>query len=230
MSELSQEVLKPVVTPATPIRVVIIDDHALFRRGVSQLIEADPSLAFVGEASSGTEGLERAKELDPDVILLDLNMRDMHGLEVLDALKAQGARARVAILTVSDRRQDAIAALRAGASGYLLKDMEPEDLCASIRKIAQGGLVLGENLTEEVMHSLLTEPEEKGLGHPGLTDREQEILEHLTAGRNNKEIARAMGISDSTVKVHIKHMLRKLRLRSRLEVVVWAHEQRTKTT
>lgn len=213
----------------SPIRILLIDDHALFRRGVTQLLDADPGLALAGEASSGLEGLQRAEELDPDIILLDLNMRDMHGLEVLEALRSRGARARVVILTVSDRRQDAIAALRAGASGYLMKDMEPEDLCASIRKIALGGMVLGDNLTESVVQSLIAEPEERPVEHPNLTEREQEILEHLTAGRNNKEIARAMGISDSTVKVHIKHMLRKLRLRSRLEVVVWAHEHRSRS-
>ena len=108
------------------VRILLVDDHALFRRGVAQLIDADPQLELVGEAGTGAEGLARAGELDPDVILLDLNMRDMHGLEVLEAMRARGQRGRIVMLTVSDRKQDAIAALRLGASGYLLKDMGPD--------------------------------------------------------------------------------------------------------
>jgi len=207
----------------TPTRILLIDDHALFRKGVAQLVGMDPELEIVGEAGSGREGLALAQTLHPDVILIDLNMKEMDGIETVRAMKAAGIAARFIMLTVSDSEDDVVAALRAGAHGYLLKDMEPEDLCATIKKTARGGMVLGANLADNLARALVDDKPQAGVTPSGLTKREQEILNHLCAGMSNKAIARELNISDSTVKVHIKHLLRKFNLKSRLEIAVWAH-------
>jgi len=208
------------------IRIMIIDDHPLFRKGVSQIISDDPNFEVVGEAASGLEGLELAEELQPDLVLLDLNMKGMDGLETLRRFKQTDLLCRYVILTVSDSEDDLMEALKSGADGYLLKDMEPEDLRANLMKASVGVTVLQESLTD-VLKKALTEPETK-VKHEdaGLTDRENEILDCLAEGMNNKNIARKLGISDTTVKVHIKNILRKLNLTSRLEAAVWKHQQR----
>ncbi len=207
----------------TPTRILLIDDHALFRKGVAQLVGMDPELEIVGEAGSGREGLALAQTLHPDVILIDLNMKEMDGVETVRAMKAASIEARFIMLTVSDSEDDVVAALRAGAHGYLLKDMEPEDLCATIKKAARGGMVLGANLADNLARALVDDKPQAGVTPSGLTKREQEILNHLCAGMSNKAIARELNISDSTVKVHIKNLLRKFNLKSRLEIAVWAH-------
>jgi two-component system nitrate/nitrite response regulator NarL len=205
---------------------MIIDDHPLFRKGVSQIISDDPNFEVVGEAASGLEGLELAEALQPDLVLLDLNMKGMDGLETLRRFKQTDLLARYVILTVSDSEDDLMEALKSGADGYLLKDMEPEDLRANLMKASVGVTVLQESLTD-VLKKALTEPETKVRQEDaGLTDRENEILDCLAEGMNNKNIARKLGISDTTVKVHIKNILRKLNLTSRLEAAVWKHQQK----
>lgn len=211
------------------LKVFLIDDHALFRKGVSQMIGADPLFEVVGEASSGLEGLEQAPALAPDIVLIDLNMKGVDGLETLRRFKADGLRARFVVLTVSDAEDDLLEALRSGADGYLLKDMEPEQLCASLKKIADGVTVIQDRLTEvlrQALQELGNKPAPATPDQVSLTDREQEILQCLAGGLSNKAIARKLGISDTTVKVHVKHLLSKLRLTSRLEAAVWAHRQK----
>ncbi|MED5510334.1 MAG: two-component system response regulator NarL [Pseudomonadota bacterium] len=208
------------------IRVLIIDDHPLFRKGVSQIVSDDPNFEVVGEAASGQEGLDLAEELQPDLVLLDLNMKGMDGLETLRRFKQTDLMARYVILTVSDSEDDLMEALKSGADGYLLKDMEPEDLRANLMKASVGVTVLQDSLTD-VLKKALTEPDSKvTVADAGLTDRENEILDCLAEGMNNKNIARKLGISDTTVKVHIKNILRKLNLTSRLEAAVWKHQQK----
>lgn len=208
------------------IRVMIIDDHPLFRKGVSQIISDDPNFEVVGEAASGQEGLDLAEETQPDLVLLDLNMKGMDGLETLRRFKQTDLLARYVILTVSDSEDDLMEALKTGADGYLLKDMEPEDLRANLMKASVGVTVLQDSLTE-VLKKALSEPDTKvNPADAGLTDRENEILDCLAEGMNNKNIARKLGISDTTVKVHIKNILRKLNLTSRLEAAVWKHQQK----
>lgn len=208
------------------IRVMIIDDHPLFRKGVSQIISDDPNFEVIGEAASGQEGLDLAEELQPDLVLLDLNMKGMDGLETLRRFKQTDLLARYVILTVSDSEDDLMEALKSGADGYLLKDMEPEDLRANLMKASVGVTVLQDSLTD-VLKRALTEPDTKvTVADAGLTDRENEILDCLADGMNNKNIARKLGISDTTVKVHIKNILRKLNLTSRLEAAVWKHQQK----
>ena len=211
--------------------IITIDDHPLFRKGLADLIEMDDSLVLIGEAASGEEGLTLAVELEPDLILLDINMKGMDGLETLQALKAADLDSRVMMLTVSDNEEDVLAAIRAGADGYLLKDMEPEDTLESIRAAASGKLVVSDRLTELLAAALRSEantPQDSE--EAALTQREHEILELISEGLSNKLIARALNISPGTVKVHVKNVLRKLNLNSRVEAAVWALKHPNKRT
>lgn len=201
------------------IRILLIDDHPLFRKGVAQLVRADDELELAGEASDGVSGLALATETDPDLILIDLNMKSVNGIETLRRLKASGVRGRCVMLTVSDDERDVLDAMKAGADGYLLKDMEPEELCQRIKQSVAGTMVLDGSVAGLLAHALNAPP---AATHTDLTEREREILGLLSDGRSNKEIARVLGISDATVKVHIKHVLSKLNMKSRLEAAVWA--------
>ncbi len=203
--------------------ILIIDDHPLLRRGISNLVNMDQSFQVVAEASNGTEGLELALSLKPDIILLDLNMEVMDGLQTLKALKATELDSRIVILTVSDNEKDVVATLRAGADGYLLKDMEPEDMLARLHQVVNGQIILSDKVSELVVRGLHRESRET----VSLTNREKEILELIAKGLSNKLIARELDIVESTVKVHVKHLLRKLKLRNRLEAAIWMIEQRT---
>jgi two-component system nitrate/nitrite response regulator NarL len=203
-------------------RILIIDDHPLFRKGVSQLIAMAPHLELVGEASSGEQGVAKAQELDPDLILLDLHMKSMNGIDTLKAIRDTGLDCRVVILTVSDNADDLVAAIRSGADGYLLKDMEPEDLLAAIDQTLNGITVIGERLNGLLARAIRDEATESQRDSATLTKREQEILDGLAHGRSNKLIARNLEITEATVKVHVKNLLKKLGFRSRLEAAVWA--------
>ncbi|MDF0376712.1 two-component system response regulator NarL [Methylophilus sp. YYY-1] len=210
----------------TQYKVFLIDDHALFRKGVGQIIDADPAFKMIGEAASGQEGLDTAIGFKPDIVLIDLNMKGMNGIETLRQFKALDLTAKYVVLTVSDAEDDLLEALRAGADGYLLKDMEPEDLCANLKKVANGMTIIQDTLTEVLRTALLEPKPQRKDEQASLTEREREILQCLSDGLNNKTIARKLGISDTTVKVHIKHLLSKLKLSSRLEAAVWAHNQK----
>ncbi len=212
------------------IKVMLIDDHAMFRKGVRQIISDDPHFDVVGEAASGQEGLDLAPQLQPDMVLIDLNMKGLNGIETLRRFKETPLGARYIVLTVSDAEDDLLEALRAGADGYLLKDMEPEELCATLLKASTGVTVLQDSLTEILKNALLEPPGKKTTSDAALTEREHEILECLADGLNNKTIARKLGISDTTVKVHIKNLLRKLNLTSRLEAAVWRHQHKPRSS
>jgi len=208
--------------PTAPQTILIVDDHPLFRKGVIQLIQAVPEFKFVGEAPSGKDGIQLAHALQPDMILLDLNMKDMSGIEVLKTLKDAGLDSRIIMLTVSDQAEDLMAALQAGADGYLLKDMEPEDLMQQLAEAARGKITISERLTQLLVASLRDKSRPTSLADAGLTEQESRILDQLVDGKSNKLIARDMGIAEGTVKVHVKHLLKKLNLRSRVEAAVWA--------
>jgi two-component system nitrate/nitrite response regulator NarL len=210
------------MNPNEPQRILIVDDHPLFRKGVIQLIQAAPEFHFIGEAPSGREGIQLARSLRPDMILLDLNMKDMNGVEVLKTLKDDGLDARIIMLTVSDQAEDLMAALQAGADGYLLKDMEPEELMQQLVEAANGKITISESLTQLLVASLREKGRPVSLAEAALTEQESRILDHLIEGKSNKLIARDMGIAEGTVKVHVKHLLKKLNLRSRVEAAVWA--------
>jgi two-component system nitrate/nitrite response regulator NarL len=203
-------------------RILIIDDHPLFRKGVSQLIAMAPHLQLVGEATSGATGVAKARELDPDLILLDLHMKGMNGIDTLKAIRDAGLDCRVVILTVSDSADDLVAAIRSGADGYLLKDMEPEDLLTAIDQTLNGSTVIGERLNGLLARAIREEATAGQRESATLTRREQEILDGLAQGLSNKLIARSLDITEATVKVHVKNLLKKLGFRSRLEAAVWA--------
>ncbi|QBY55596.1 two-component system response regulator NarL [Cupriavidus oxalaticus] len=204
--------------------VLVIDDHALFRKGLAQLIGMDQDFRVVGQASSGAEGVDMAVRMQPDVILIDLNMPGMSGIETIGALREKHVDSRFIMLTVSDNERDVVSALRAGAHGYLLKDMEPEDLCDCLRRAANGASVLSDSVTGSLME-VVASNQRVPAAQADLTSRESEVLDFLAEGLCNKTIARQLGISVGTVKVHVKHVLSKLNLHSRLEAVVWRHGQ-----
>ncbi len=206
--------------------VITIDDHPLFRKGVADLIALDDSLSLVGEAASGEEGLMLASKLNPDLILLDLNMKGMDGIETLRAIKNTDISSRVIILTVSDNEEHVVAALRAGADGYLLKDMEPEEILERLQIAAKGRLVISDKLTELLAHALREEASPRDPDKAGLTEREEQILNLIASGLSNKLIARKLDITEGTVKVHVKHLLKKLNLHSRLEAAVWVVDKK----
>ncbi|MFA7280859.1 MAG: two-component system response regulator NarL [Sterolibacterium sp.] len=206
--------------------VVIIDDHPLFRKGVHQLLDLEPALTVVAEASSGEEGVQLVAQHEPDLVLLDLNMKGMGGLKALEAIKQRNPDIRVVILTVSDTSDDLIGTIRAGADGYLLKDMEPEELLAHIKEAVFGSTVIAPGLAGRLATALREEATAKNRDVNELTEREMQILRGLADGKSNKLIARDLDITEGTVKVHVKHLLRKLNFRSRVEAAVWMVENR----
>lgn len=211
--------------PKAKCTVLLVDDHPLLRKGVSQLLELEDDIAVIGEASSGVDAIRQALDLAPDLILLDLSMKGMDGIETLGALRDAGVDSRIVVFTVSDDRIDVVSALKSGADGYLLKDTEPEALVDNIRKACSGKMVLSEELTEVLALSLRNEREKQGPDLTSLTRRELQIAKYIAGGLSNKLIGRKLDIAESTVKVHVKHLLKKLGLRSRVEAAVWMVEQ-----
>lgn len=205
-----------------PIRVLIIDDHPLFRRGVQQLLELEERYEVVGEAASGQEGIEQARRLDPDLILLDLNMKGIDGLETLRTMRDLGVDARIILLTVSNSAEDLMAAIRAGSDGYILKDNEPQDILRMIAAALDGKNAISPELMSLLANALREEGASERRSKANLTEREIAILKCLAAGLSNKLIGRELDIMESTVKVHIRNLLRKLQFRSRVEAAVWA--------
>ncbi len=203
-------------------RVLIIDDHPLFRRGVRQLLGLDGSYDVVGEAASGQEGIDLAKLHDPDLILLDLNMKGINGLETLRTLRDMGCEARIIMVTVSNAPEDLMTAIRSGADGYILKDNDPEDILRMVCSVMQGQTAISPELTSLLASALRDESMSENRSHASLTERETAILKCLAAGKSNKLIARELDIMESTVKVHIRNLLKKLKFRSRVEAAVWA--------
>lgn len=207
-------------------RIMLVDDHPLLLKGLKQLLELEDDLEVVQEVNNGIEAIKLAPELKPDLIMLDLNMQGMDGLETLRGLRAAGVHAIIVMLTVSDADEDVIQAISGGANGYLLKDMDPELLLEQIRKALSGKMVLSESVTE-VLASAIRKPLSRDQASlNSLTNREYEILNLIAKGMSNKVIARELSISDGTVKVHVKHLLKKLGLRSRVEAAVWMIQQK----
>jgi two-component system nitrate/nitrite response regulator NarL len=203
-------------------RVLLVDNHPLFRRGVAQLIASQPDFEVVGEAMSAEEGVVLATSLKPDLVLMDLNMPGSSGLDALKQIKESGVDTQVIMLTVSDAEQDFIKAVRAGAEGYLLKDSEPEEILEKLRQAARGESVFTESLMNILLEAMRDDNRAPPADDVGLTARERQILRLIATGRSNKKIARELNISDGTVKVHVKNLLRKLNLQSRLEAAIWA--------
>lgn len=206
------------------ISILLVDDHPMLRQGVAQLIELEQGLAVVGQAGSGEEALDLALELDPDMILLDLNMKGMGGIETLSTLREREVHACIMVFTVSDQHDDVVASLRAGADGYLLKDTEPEELLRSIVLASQGQPVFSPQLARILASGVREHKVDCSDLMAQLTGRETQILQRIARGKTNKSIARELSITEATVKVHVKNLLKKLQLRSRVKAAVWALE------
>lgn len=210
-------------------RLILVDDHPLLRKGVRQLVELEDDMEVVAEASNGADAVILVQEQEADLVLLDLTMKGMDGIETLQAMRDAGVSCRIVVFTVSDDTNDVVTALKAGADGYLLKDMEPERLVDRIREACSGKLVLSEELTEVLAKSFRDDnSKERDDNYNSLTRREKEILKMIAEGLSNKMIGRQLNIVEATVKVHVKHLLKKLGLRSRVEAAVWAVENRVK--
>jgi DNA-binding NarL/FixJ family response regulator len=210
------------------IRVLIVDDQALVRAGFRMILEAESDMEVVGEAGDGIEALTRVEELDPDVVLMDVRMPELDGIEATRRLLEQGADAKVVMLTTFDMDEYVYEALRAGASGFLLKDVPPEQLVAGIRAVASGDALLAPSVTRRVIEEFVSRPQ-GAARNPApqlaeLTDRELEVLKLMARGLSNAEIAKELFVSDTTVKTHVARILMKLRIRDRVQAVVFAYE------
>ncbi|MEU9922967.1 response regulator transcription factor [Streptomyces griseoluteus] len=205
---------------AEPIRVLLVDDHQVVRRGLRTFLEVQDDIEVVGEAADGAEGVARAEELRPAVILMDVLMPGTDGIEALRKLRELGNPARVLIVTSFTERRTVVPALRAGAAGYVYKDVDPEALAAAIRSVHAGHILL----QPEVADALLTQEEaNSSQGRGGsLTEREREVLGLIADGRSNREIARALVLSEKTVKTHVSNILMKLDLADRTQAALWA--------
>ncbi|MFT5658306.1 MAG: two-component system nitrate/nitrite response regulator NarL [Gammaproteobacteria bacterium] len=212
----------------TGYSVLIVDDHPLFRKGAAQLIALDDRFKLVDEATGGDDGLALALQLMPDLILLDMNMKDIDGIQTLKAMREAGVKSKIIMLTVSNSEKNLVAAMRNGADGYLLKDMEPEDILNKLEATFAGQPAFSDEMSVLLINTLRNDTPTQSLSDASLTEREDEILALIARGRNNKTIARELGISDGTVKVHVKNLLRKLNLSSRLEAAIWAIDNNIK--
>ena len=215
------------------IRILLIDDHTLFRSGVRALLQRQPDFEVVDDAADGIEGFKRAKQHRPDVVLLDLNMPGLSGIETLQLLQQDLPDTAVIMLTVSEDVDELTRALREGACGYLLKNMEADALATMIRRAAEGESVIAESMTQRLIAQMRTpvraehtappslEPRGSSAS-PALTPRERDIVRILARGASNKDIARELDLAESTVKIHVRNVLRKLNLSSRVQIAIHA--------
>lgn len=213
----------------TTTRILLVDDHPMMRRGLRDLLDLEDDLETVGEAGNGEDAIRLAQEVEPDLILMDLNMPGIDGLETTRRMRDADIDARIIMFTVSDEQGHVLEALRNGADGYLLKDMDAEQLIEQIRVAATGRMALSPELTQVLAEAIRVRPKPSGqVQFSSLTKREKEVLRQIAKGQSNKMIARKLGITEGTVKVHVKNLLHKLGLRSRVEAAVWVLENEAK--
>ncbi|MFW5470923.1 response regulator [Knoellia sp. CPCC 206435] len=207
------------------IRIVIADDHDLYRRGMQAVIGLEPDLEIVAEAGSGAEAVEKVFEHEPDVVLLDVRMPGNSGIEACTAIKEKAPRTKILILTASDEESDLFSAIKAGASGYLLKDLPTEEIAEAVRLVHSGQSMIPPHMASQLIAEfsrLSNEPAKDSAPGPRLTDRELEVLALVARGKANKEIATMLFISENTVKNHVRNILEKLQLHSRVEAALYA--------
>lgn len=209
------------------IRILLVDDHTLFRSGIKSLLQRQDDFEVVGEAGDGLEGVKRAKLLKPDVVLLDLHMPGVAGLEALRLITEESPGTRVIMLTVSEDAEDLVDCLRAGAQGYLLKNIDTDYLLDSLRRAVGGESVMSPQMTAKLMASVRSAPRQTpppAVEKERLSPREREIMGWLARGASNKEMARTLELAESTVKIHVQNILKKLNLSSRVQAAVYAVE------
>jgi two-component system NarL family response regulator len=221
----SGEVLR---TPseANPIRVLIVDDHALFRRGLEMVLAQEPDIEVVGEAADGAEAVTMAVDMAPDIVLMDVRMPRRGGIDATSAIKEAVPSAKIVMLTISDEEADLYDAIKAGAMGYLLKEISIDEVAADIRAVYNGQSLISPSMASKLLSEFASMIKHKDdrpqLPTPRLTDREMEVLRLVAKGMNNRDIAKQLFISENTVKNHIRNILEKLQLHSRMEAVVYA--------
>jgi DNA-binding NarL/FixJ family response regulator len=213
---------------AEPIRAMIVDDHALFRRGLEMVLNAEPDIELVGEASDGDEAVEKAGESLPDVVLMDIRMPRSSGIDACRAMKDLVPSAKIVMLTISDEEEDLFEAIRAGASGYLLKDIPLDEVAATVRAVDGGQSLINPSMAGKLLTEFAvlarreqSEPPQQ-VPAPKLTDREMQVLKLIARGMNNRDIAKELFISENTVKNHVRNILEKLQIHSRMEAVMVA--------
>jgi DNA-binding NarL/FixJ family response regulator len=211
-----------------PIRALIVDDHALFRRGLEMVLAAEDDIELVGEASDGAEAVQKAGESLPDVVLMDIRMPRSSGIEACRAMKEVAPSSKIVMLTISDEEGDLFEAIRAGASGYLLKDIPLDEVADVVRAVHGGQSLINPSMAAKLLTEFATlakrdaeEPVER-VPAPKLTDREMQVLKLVARGMNNRDIAKELFISENTVKNHVRNILEKLQIHSRMEAVMIA--------
>ncbi|OBX83227.1 two-component system response regulator NarL [Moraxella nonliquefaciens] len=211
-----------IYTATSPARLLLVDDHPMLRRGMADLLSLEMDIHVAGEANHGIEALNFLQETSVDLIVLDYNMPVMNGIETLKAIRERQIEGKVLLFTVSDNIKDVQDALALGVDGYLLKDMEPDEIVGNIRRILRGELVISPALAP-ILAAAIRKPVQPE-SNPDLTERELQVLYMIRDGMSNKMIGNKLGIAESTVKVHVKHILAKISLRTRVEAAVWAVE------
>ena len=208
------------------IRILIADDHALVRSGFAMILRAEPDLELVGEAGDGEEAVSTAADAAPDVVLMDVRMPRLDGIEATRRILAASPDVRVLVLTTFDQDDYVFEALAAGASGFLLKDIEPEELVRAVRVIARGDALLAPSVTRRLVGDLVRgRPRREAARRVAdLTERETDVLREMARGLSNREIAGRFGVSETTVKTHVAHVLDKLQVRDRVQAVIYAYE------
>ncbi len=214
----------PTPTGREPVRVLVVDDQELFRRGLTMLLAVEPGIEVVGEAGDGVEGTALAESAAPDVVLLDVRMPKRSGIEACLAIKESVPSAKIIMLTVSDEEADLYEAVKSGASGYLLKDSSIEEVAQAVRVVADGQSLISPSMAIKLIDEFKEMSKPEKTSGPGLrlTERELDVLRLVAQGHSNKEIAARLFISENTVKNHVRNMLEKLQLHSRMEAVMYA--------
>jgi RNA polymerase sigma factor (sigma-70 family) len=218
------------MTDGESIRVVIVDDHALFRRGLDLVLSEEPDIKVVGEAADGIEAVHRAEEMTPDVVVMDVRMPRSTGIEAARRIRERLPDTKVIMLTVSDNEEDLYAAVKAGASGYLLKEISIEELADAVRAVARGHSLISPSMASKLLsefNALVQQAEDRHRSLlPNLTERELDVLKLVAKGLSNREISEELYISENTVKNHVRNILEKLHLHSRMEAVVYAMREK----
>lgn len=209
-----------IFTAANPARLLLVDDHPMLRRGLADLLSLEKDVQVIAEANHGMEALDILNQEIVDLVILDHTMPILNGIETLKKIRELGIQTKVLLFTVSDNSKDVQDALHLGVDGYLLKDMEPEQIITDIRKILRGELVISPSLAP-ILAQAMRKPVKTDSGHE-LTEREIQVAKMIAQGMSNKMIGNKLGIAESTVKVHVKHILGKIDLRTRVEIAVWA--------